>query len=352
MTSRLSTRASITLLLSLVLLFPSVLVGCKKQEVAPPAPPPVKEVVEPVEPAKPIVWPLTGSPADAEAITRRPLSVKIENSAAARPQTGLQSADVVYESIAEGGITRFNAIFHSVLPAEVGPVRSARLGDAKIVPQYGALFVFSGSSAAVRSAVRANGLDDLSQDAGVTGPYRRSSNRSAPHNLYADPAAFYPVAESRDMAVVYEPKPLAFELDGASLDTTVTASSVNVPFSSYNVVDWNYDAAASSYKRVNSGVVFNDTATGEQVHAKNVVIIFTDYIPGPITKGSTTYDLALDTEGRVAIFSNGLHIEGKWKGSADQPPVFTDEAGKPILLAPGNTWFQVVSNDTVVTTTP
>ena len=352
MTSRLSTRASITLLLSLVLLLPSALVGCKKQEVAPPAPPPVEEVVEPVEPPKPIVWPLTGLPSDAEAITRRPLSIKVENSREARPQTGLQSADVVYESIAEGGITRFNVIYQSQLPAEVGPVRSARLADRFIVPQYGALFAFSGASSEVHDAIRAKGLDDLSQDAGVSAPYRRSPNRYAPHNLYADPSGFYTVAESRSMAVVSEPKPLAFALDGSTLETTATASAVNVPFSAYNTVDWTYDAGIGAYKRVNNGTAFTDAATGEQVHAKNVVILFTQYIPGPMNKGSVTYDIPLDTEGRVTIFSNGLRIEGKWKGSADQPPVFTDEAGKPILLAPGNTWFQVVSSEVAVTSAP
>jgi len=100
------------------------------------------------KPAEPLVWPLTGLTApSSEAISSRVVSVKIENSREARPQAALQSADVVYESVTEGGITRFNALFHSQAPTTVGPVRSARLSDTDIVPQYKALFCFSGASA-------------------------------------------------------------------------------------------------------------------------------------------------------------------------------------------------------------
>lgn len=348
-------RTMMALLLAVAIVSPTGLVGCKKEAEKPPAPPAAPaepEVVEPVEEPDPIVWPLTGLPADEAEIQRRPLSIKIENSREARPQTGLQKADVVYESIAEGGITRFNAIYQSQLPDEAGPVRSARLSDGKIVPQYGALFAFSGASSAVHSEVRSKGLDNLSQDAGVTAPYRRSSNRYAPHNLYVDPAGLYDEAKSRGMAITADPKPLAFELDGATLDTTETATAIKVPFSPYNNVEWTFDESSSTYQRINDGAPFIDTDGNEQIHATNVVILFAKYIPGPMNKGSVTYNIPLDTEGDAIVFSGGLRVDGEWKGSADQPPVLTDAAGSPILLAPGNTWFQVVPDDVKVTATP
>ncbi len=143
-----------------------------------------KERVVP-RPPEPPRWPLTGLDApSADIVKRRVISVKIENSPQARPQTNLQLADVVYESVTEGGITRFNALFHSQEPDKVGPVRSARLSDLYIVPQYHALFVFSGASSSVNARVRATTIENLSQDAGISYPYFRSRDRKAPHNLY------------------------------------------------------------------------------------------------------------------------------------------------------------------------
>ena len=93
------------------------------------------------KPASLVRWPLTGLPApDAAATRARAVGVKVENSPESRPQSGLDQADVVYETLTEGGITRFNAIFHSNACEVVGPVRSARLSDVYLMPQYQALF--------------------------------------------------------------------------------------------------------------------------------------------------------------------------------------------------------------------
>ena len=136
------TRRMLVMTLTVILAM-TALTGCKKQaEVVAswPAADSERSVVKPAEPPR---WPLTGLEApSAEAVTQRVVSVKIENSPEARPQTNLQLADVVYESVTEGGITRFNAIFHSQSPDLIGPVRSARLSDTYIVPQYHALFGF------------------------------------------------------------------------------------------------------------------------------------------------------------------------------------------------------------------
>ena len=114
-------------------------------------------------------WPLTGLDAPSVAATkRRPLSIKVENLPAARPQTGLNSADVVYETVVEGGITRFHLVFQSKIPKIVGPVRSARLSDLWLVPQYHGVFFFSGASAIVSPRLRQAGFDRLPQG---TSPY-------------------------------------------------------------------------------------------------------------------------------------------------------------------------------------
>jgi hypothetical protein len=203
------------------------------------APVPARAQIPPPKPPEPPRWPYTGKKAPNEAsLHKRPLSVKIENSDAARPQSGLNRADVVYETIAEGGITRFNCIFQGDVPKTVGPVRSARLSDLYIVPQYDALFFFSGAHRTVENEVNQAGLPNLSQDAGVMAPYSRSRARSAPHNLYLDTAEAYRTAKKRGYKVTANLEPLQFL--SASRETTVEVSEIFVPFSYYNKVRWVY----------------------------------------------------------------------------------------------------------------
>lgn len=304
------------------------------------------------KPAEPPVWPLTGLPADdpATPANTRIVSVKIENSPAARPQSGIQSADVVYESITEGGITRFNCMFHSKNPSElIGPVRSARLSDIDIVPQYGALFVFSGASGVVNSAVRSAGLENLSQDAGVSKGYSRVGFKAAPHNLYLDLAAIRAEATKRGFATQQKIAPFAFER--RSTETTVAVSKITVPFSAANTSAWTYDQARDVYLRTNNGSVHTDRLTGSQISASNVVVLWakTSATAKRDVTGSTTYDIELIGAGRGTIFRNGQKLDVTWTGVAGAPPTFKDENGAQVRLTVGNTWFQVVPTNVNIT---
>ncbi|MCX8008041.1 MAG: DUF3048 domain-containing protein [Coriobacteriia bacterium] len=298
-----------------------------------------RSVPKPPEPPR---WPLTGEEApSAEAVLRRVVSVKIENSPAARPQTNLSLADVVYESVAEGGITRFNALFHSKDPEVVGPVRSARLSDLYIVPQYRALFVFSGASASVNARVRSAISENLSQDAGVSYPYFRSKDRSAPHNLYAVLAKVREEARRRSMPQTMTVEGLLF--DRRAVEATPTITEIFIPFSPANKVTWTYDAATRTYLRVNNGAKHMDKGTGKQIAARNVVVIRAKHIPtSRDVVGSTTYEIVLEGSGVCTVFRDGQRFEGTWTATKDAPPRFVGEDGKPILLAPGNTWIQVI----------
>lgn len=318
-------------------------VGCSKAaEVVAHWPVAAGERVVP-KPPEPPRWPLTGLDApSAEAVTQRVVSVKIENSPAARPQIALQSADVVYESVAEGGITRFNALFHSQYPEEAGPVRSARLSDTYIVPQYGALFVFSGASTSVNAAVNATDIDNLSQDAGVGYPYYRSSRRAAPHNLIVVFDKLIEEAGRRGMAATQEVRGLVFDTRASEL-TTPTVTSIAIPFSTANRVKWTYDAASGAYRRENNGVIHKDAATGEQISARNVVVLWARHEVASRDKfGSTTYRIILTGSGRCSVFRDGQRFDGTWEATAGAPPVFKAEDGTQIKLSSGNTWFQVI----------
>jgi hypothetical protein len=294
----------------------------------------------PVEPR----WPYTGERArSASAISRRPLSVKIENSPAARPQLGLNSADVVYETVTEGGITRFNCIFHSALPETVGPVRSARLSDLWIVPQYDGIFFFSGASSSVNARVRSAGLANMSQDVGVSRPYWRSTQRRAPHNLMLDTAKAYAEAEARGLSTTAELEPLAF---GAGIETTLAVKAVDIPFSQANSVSWTYDEPSGRYLRTNNGREHNDAVNGDRVSADNVVVIWARYRAASRDMvGSTTYDVDLGGSGRATVFRDGVRIDATWEAGREAPPRFKAKDGTQVKLARGRTWFQVIPLD-------
>lgn len=295
------------------------------------------------------VWPLTGLDAPSkDAIAARVVSVKVENSREARPQSNLQLADVVYETVSEGGITRFNAIFHSSAPSVVGPVRSARLSDVDIVPQYHALFCFSGASSSVNAQVRSAGIENLSEDAGVTRPFTRSSKRARPHNLYVDVAEVRAEAARRGMSATQPLTGLAF--DKASTSATPTVTAIDIPFSSYNKVTWTYDAESNSYLRSSDGSAFTDAETGEQISARNVVVLWAQHsVASKDVVGSATYDIALVGSGRATVFRDGQAFNGTWEASADAPPSFVAEDGSPVRLGPGNTWMQVVNTSVDIT---
>jgi len=289
------------------------------------------------KPEEPVRWPLTGedvSPADSPSETRI-TSVRIDNSQAARPQTGLDMADIVYESLTEGGITRFNALFHSQIPSEVGPVRSARLFDTQLVPQYSALFAHSGANTGVLSVIRGKGIEVIDHSS-ASAAYRRVSYKAAPHNLYVDLGRAREIGISRGYPSTQELKGLHFS---QAVESTVKASRLRVPFSPANSVMWEYDEDAESYRRYNNGRSHTDRVSGDQYVARNVVVM---WARTSATGPSRTLDITLTGEGRASVFRDGVRIDGTWEATQDTPPVFRNAQGALMRLAPGNTWFQVV----------
>jgi hypothetical protein len=303
------------------------------------------------EPPEPTRWPLTGLAAPSpEAVLVRVVSVKVENSPDARPQTNLQRADVVYESVTEGGITRFNALFHSDAPDVVGPVRSARLSDTYIVPQYQALFSFSGASSSVNAAVRSAGIENLSEDAGVTKPFTRSSNRPRPHNLYLDVVEARAEGERRGMDTQREITGLQYDTARVTQVLPPSVTRISIPFSTANNVEWTYDSDRRVYLRVNNRAPFNDAGTGEQVYARNVVVMWAQHrVATSNSAGTVTYEIILAGSGKASVFRDGQRFDGTWEAGADAPPRFIAEDGTPITLAPGNTWMQVVNTSVGLT---
>jgi hypothetical protein len=246
----------------------------------------------------------------------------------------------VYETITEGGITRFNAIFHSTIPDELGSVRSGRNSDVSIVPQYGALFVFSGSNSEVLQQFDTMIPVRISEgNAGKS--FYRVQQKFAPHNLYFNPNLGYERFEELGHDIYTdEPMGLLFGENDMESAGWRPANEMFVPFSATIFdVTWKYDNDLGAYLRYINGEKQVDESDGtRQVRAQNVVVISAPYGSGG---GGGTLALNLTGSGNAMLFQNGMCIDVTWNTEGPHPPVLTNSSGETIYFKPGQTWFQV-----------
>jgi hypothetical protein len=293
-------------------------------------------------PAGTLKWPLTGLPApSAEAITIRVVSVKIENAPDARPQTGLDKADVVYEVIAEGGITRFHTLFQSQVPAVVGPVRSCRPPDLYVIQQYHSILAHVGGPSKVRAILASdktkyNDMDQFFNPAS----YWRVKTRAAPHNMYLDITKLRGFATSKRGYPATETI-TGFEFAQASESATPVVSTIDVPMASTSRVEWRFDPVAHTYGRFMNGKPHKDAVSGKQLTAHNVIVIWAKITPYPGDHKGVV-NIALSGTGKASVFSGGQRVDGTWTAGTDAPPTFRASDGSTIKLDPGNTWIQVL----------
>ena len=295
--------------------------------------------------------PLTGLPLTDQARLSRPaLVVKVENAPASRPQSGLDVADVVYEEIVEGGITRFLAVFHSTDADLIGPVRSLRPSDPDIIAAFGGLFAYSGGIPNfVEILRRTPGITDVGVDLldeGPDKPYTRRAGRTAPNNLYTSTSKLYARAPRTDARppgrfAEFLPAGQPFSAAGATPAVNLTATI------GITTVVFNYDAQSMTYRR--SGL-----AEGAGVVAPtNLIVQFTSYEETDDTDlTTTTVEKAVTVgSGDAIILSGGMAVRGRWsKPSATAFTTYTDASGTPIRLSPGRTWVELARNGAAATT--
>ena len=289
---------------------------------------------------------------------RPALAVKIDNHTAARPQVGLDKADIVYEEPVEGGITRFIAIFHSRDAATVGPVRSARLTDLAVLGEYGRpLLSFSGAASYVLRAVRKADLVSLPHGA-YGSLYYRSGGYAAPHNLFTSTISLYRAARDRHTS----PAPVKFEYGSVlsappgpqpsvSPEATPTpvpgrwprGRQVTVPFGGAWTAVWKYDARIGRYVRFHASRMHR-TTNGQPVTAANVLImrVGTQHKSQAAAEHGTP-ELALVGSGEAVLLRNGVRIVGRWtRARANAPTRFVDQLGRAFQFNPGVTWVELV----------
>ncbi|MEO5724083.1 MAG: DUF3048 domain-containing protein [Ilumatobacteraceae bacterium] len=285
-------------------------------------------------PAEP-VYPLTGLPATDPALAaRQTLVVKVDNAPGARPQSGLNEADIVYEEIVNDNLTRFGLVFQSLDSNPVGPCRSGRLQDIDLFGSYHhPLFAWSGGNATVTAAIRASDLVDISPSRAAV--YYRTSNRNAPHNLYSSTQALRTMTSS-DAAP--PPQQFTYRPTGAAVQGSPSAG-VDIRLDAISAT-WRWDGVAGLYRRWTNGQVHNDAASG-QVTTNNVVVLAMQYLPGI----SNSPDAQTIGTGDAYVFTASNYIHAKWsKTDRVQPYTLTADDGSIVALSPGRTFVELSRN--------
>jgi hypothetical protein len=280
------------------------------------------------------------------------LAVIIENQDEARPQSGLLDADVVYETLAEGGITRFLAVYLSRDSAMVGPVRSLRHYFAFLAGDFGADLIHIGASPegfAWRDAMGLGKLDESAKDPGTF----RATNRLAPHNAYTSTAPDRQFLAERGFQQGGSWGPLRFSSEAEAAtpgDQPAPSIRMNFPPWPYHVL-YTWDAASGRYKRFMNNAQHLDAQTRQQVSATSVVIQFANIQPIP-NDDKLRVDMDLvGGSGRMLVLYDGTQREATW--SKDGPRDATqwrDTDGQPLVLPPGPVWVEIVPLNSTVST--
>ncbi|QSX06838.1 DUF3048 domain-containing protein [Sedimentibacter sp. zth1] len=291
---------------------------------------------------------LDGLMYEKELLTNRPIVFSIDNHPKARPQAGLSEAEIVYEVEVEAPYTRYLAVFQSLEPKLIGPVRSARPYLIYLSLEYDSIFAHVGGSAEAFQK-----LYDLSV-ADIDGLYTSAmwryydTNKYAPHNLYTSSKKLREDASNKNYKTEFEFDGYKFNDSDLDLNNNVGAKNVEIVYNNSNSTNYVYDEEAKVYIRLKDDEKHFDENNNKQITAKNILIYSVD-------------KKVLDNEGRLYLgvigkgfgyyITNGKVIEIKWQkdSETDRTKFYYDN--QEIKLNPGNTWVQVVNKRTEVNIT-
>ncbi len=291
----------------------------------------------------------TGLPSEAEY---KPVGVMIENHASARPQIGIQAADIVYEAVVEGKITRFFCLFNDNMPKVVGPVRSVRLYYIFIQKEWDSILVHYGgpSVPGKKSYVYGNNTDYIKiRVDGLKGKYNkyfwRDKRRPSVHSVCTDLTKVQALYN-------YTPNERKSWLFDKNIDYQTSkgfVTKVYVPFSAEKTYAWyKYNREKDVLIRYIGKNEFKDAATKKPVEVKNLIIQYVKYKYLGEGKGRKYIDMT--GSGKAEYIIGGKHIKGAWeRKDLNSRTVFKNDAGLEIVFKPGNTWVEVHPHDAAIT---
>jgi hypothetical protein len=287
--------------------------------------------------------PLNGLPvADEELLDRRVVAIKIDNHASARPQSGLDTADAVYELLVEGGMTRFIGLFHHSDTDSVGPIRSARPTDPELVHNSSGTMVVSGAQAWVQALVRSRGVPLIGE---VRPGTYRIGTRSAPHNLYGDTALLR--TEHADRLGYPDEPPAGPLFVWGALRDTAPATELTFDWSDDQpTVRWVHQGG--EYLRfigANAHTHLDRDGVQQQVAVDTIVVLEARrYSACPTSGQAGSCVPAMETvgTGRALVFHGGEVQEGRWsRGTTDIPFALDAADGRTMQVPPGRMWIAV-----------
>ena len=305
------------------------------------APTPQASPTPTVTPKSYVYAPLTGAKYEAgtnPALDGPSVACKIDNLGVARPQVNLNQTDVVFDEMVEGGLTRLVAIWHSRLPEQVGPVRSIRPMDPDIVSPFGGIVCYSGGQLKFVKMMQATNVFNANEtEEHGKGTFTRASDREAPHNVIVNInklAAAHPDLAPPQTMFIFSP---TVEQTTAVLEGT-PAEHLRIDYPSARA-EWEPTADGTRWQRIQDGQPHTDIVDGQQITAKNVVVL---QVKIDRKYGYVPKTVMVDT-GKAWVFTGGYYVEGTWTKASQTAPIILNTAnGDTIELARGNTWIELM----------
>ncbi|WP_419959806.1 DUF3048 domain-containing protein [Psychrobacillus sp. BM2] len=309
---------------------------------------PVEEIIEDIveevevpeeEAVLPYIAPFTGIGMEKE-LTQRPVLVTINNHPLARPQSGIAKADVIYEMLAEGNVTRFLAVYQSEIPEKLGPVRSARDYFVNIAKGLDAFYIAHGYSPDAQKMLSSGVVDNINgmQYDGIL--FERSSERKAPHNSYISKDNILAGAEKvgASMEISKIPKFSFFDsYEGIKIGNPVSSFSIHYGSGPSFENKYTYISEEGIYERETAGVLTIDKETDETIKIANIICM---EMPHKVIDSSGRLQLSLNDGGRAYIFQAGIMKEIEWENI--DGILMPMENGVPAKLVPGQTWISFI----------
>jgi len=283
----------------------------------------------------------------------RPLAIMVENSPDSRPQSGLIYADIVFEVVDEGGVTRYVAVYSSNDAEIIGPVRSARIYYAEIARSFDPIYIFWGTYPEAYDVIKTMDMDVLDANSDAYVPYTDSGWRDTSRSNITEHTAFMSTVGIKEDASGYGysleggQSPLRFKIDAVDSEKgDITDVTIDFSYENYRV-DFSYDRESNEYLKYIAGTPHKDYETGNQIAVNNVIVMITN-IDGPIDQYGHMVVRTTGTSdnSKAFFFMDGNVIEGTWeRNSVFDPFLFRDGEGNIVLFNRGSTWVAIVQSE-------
>ena len=292
-------------------------------------------------------YPFTGIETDSD-VDDKAVAVMVSNVDAARPQTGLSQADIVFEMLTESNITRFMAIYQSEKPEVVGPVRSAREYFFTLADDYDALYVYSGAAKFINDMIKSRDIEHI--EAGLYDNdnflVKRETFRPSPHNMYLQYDAVAQVAEKQgyEMTEDYEPLPFLDENEEVPEDLPYedgTYAKIDY-YGTKPVVEYEYDETAEIYKRYNDGEQTEELESEVPIEMDNILIVEAEH---RVIDEEERREIDIESGGDAILLQRGKALELQWENKDGRIIPVLD--GEEVSFVPGKTWINFVEKNPI-----